>query len=349
MAWTVEAAGTRRTGGGADRDGRGGRPVILVSGPDRGGLAAWLFLALAVRRAGGRPLRATPSRPRSEAVFAGLIVSGGADVDPALYGEQRDRLLDEIRAAPSGLSLAARWLLFPLVFLLRRLLAVRRLDRLARRMARPGRRLGFRPSGGSAGQQSGPDPARDALELSLIDRALSAGRPVLGVCRGAQLLNVRFGGCLHQDVRPFYVETPHLQTVLPRKTVRLAPDSRLAAILGPAPLAVNALHRQAVRCLDRGMRISAREESGVIQAVERIKEPFVIGVQWHPEFLPQDRRQRDLFAALVEAARRASRAGEAGSARRGGLPERPGRPGREDPEDGQRVGLRAAQPQGSCP
>lgn len=324
---------------------RAGRPVILVSGPDRGGLASWLFMALAVWRAGGRPVRAAPARPRRETVFQGLIVSGGADVDPALYGEERDRLLDEIRSAPSGPSLAARWLFFPLVLLVRRLLAVRRLDRLARRLVRPAKRFGpadgpasrtgFRPLGGLVGQQRGPDPARDALELSLIDRALADGRPVLGVCRGAQLLNVRFGGCLHQDLRLFYVETPRLRTILPRKNVRLAPDSRLAAIVGRETLVVNALHHQAVRSLGRGMRVSAWEESGVVQAVERVQEPFVIGVQWHPEFLPQDRAQRALFAALVAAARQA-----------GGAPPAGGASGRDKTD---RAPARASQPQGSGP
>lgn len=146
------------------------------------------------------------------------------------------------------------------------------------------------------------DPARDALEKELIHRALAAGLPLLGICRGAQLLNVVRGGTLHQDLHEFYEETPHITTLLPRKTVNIAPNSHLAAILQKTRSNINALHRQGINELGYGLRVVAAEENGIVQAVEDPDAPFLLGVQWHPEYLPHHRSQRQIFKALVTAA-----------------------------------------------
>ncbi|MGY6634422.1 MAG: gamma-glutamyl-gamma-aminobutyrate hydrolase family protein [Alkalilacustris sp.] len=164
------------------------------------------------------------------------------------------------------------------------------------------------------------DPDRDALERRLVLAALAAGKPVLGICRGAQMLNVALGGTLDQDAYATHVGSRFVRTVLPRKTVRVAPGSLLERVVGPGALRVNALHTQAVERVAPGLNAVARDEGGMIQAVERLVDPFALGVQWHPEHLFYRPRQRALFAALVAAAgagrggAQIARAGAAGRA-----------------------------------
>lgn len=147
------------------------------------------------------------------------------------------------------------------------------------------------------------DPERDELEHDLVVAALEGNVPVLGICRGAQMLNVALGGNLHADAYGVYESSDRVWTILPRKQLRLEPDSRLARIAGPEEMVVNALHSQAVdRCGD-GVVVCARDTGGMVQAIERVRDPFALGVQWHPEHLFYARRQRAIFRALVNAAR----------------------------------------------
>jgi len=106
------------------------------------------------------------------------------------------------------------------------------------------------------------DPARDALERRLVRAALAAGKPVLGICRGAQMLNVALGGDLHQDAYRHHADSRFFRTILPRKDVEIAPDTLLARIAGAAPMRVNALHSQAVRRLGAGLRVAAIKGTG---------------------------------------------------------------------------------------
>jgi putative glutamine amidotransferase len=147
------------------------------------------------------------------------------------------------------------------------------------------------------------DPKRDALELDLLRRADPLGIPVLGVCRGAQMLNVAKGGSLHSDIYALAPDMPRLWTPLPRKRVEIVPDSRLAGLIGEEWLSVNSLHHQAVDRLGDGLAVAGRDEYGLVQAIEDRSAAFRIGVQWHPEFLVYRSRQRRLMRALVGAAR----------------------------------------------
>ena len=149
------------------------------------------------------------------------------------------------------------------------------------------------------------DPERDKLELGLLKAALPAQLPILGICRGSQMINVALGGTLHTDIYEVYVQAPKMRTVLPRKTVTVEADSRLNGILRCNPCQVNALHHQSVDKLGRGLRIAARDESGIVQAIENESGPFLLGVQWHPELLFWKKPQQRLFAALAAAAREA--------------------------------------------
>ncbi|WP_425092157.1 gamma-glutamyl-gamma-aminobutyrate hydrolase family protein [Tropicimonas sp. S265A] len=146
------------------------------------------------------------------------------------------------------------------------------------------------------------DDERDAFEREVLQTAFKRGIPALGICRGSQMLNVVTGGTLHQDAFGEY-GARFTYTVLPKRTVHITDDSRLACVVGHGPMRVNSLHRQSVNKLGRGLRIAAADEFGMVQAVERVSDPFAIGVQWHPEHLFYRPRHRALFKSLVAAAR----------------------------------------------
>ncbi len=147
------------------------------------------------------------------------------------------------------------------------------------------------------------DRDRDRLESVVIDQALALGLPLLGICRGAQLLNVRLGGSLYQELRSRRVRTSNRWTVLPLKTLRVCADSRLAELLGTRQTRINSLHNQGIDRVADGLRVVGRDLDAIVQAIELPTHPFLIGVQWHPEFLLYKPSQLRLFRALVRAAR----------------------------------------------
>ncbi|WP_197508375.1 gamma-glutamyl-gamma-aminobutyrate hydrolase family protein [Mycobacterium sp. E802] len=146
-----------------------------------------------------------------------------------------------------------------------------------------------------------PDIARDAWEFALLEGALRRGIPVLGVCRGAQVLNVALGGTLHQHLPDVIGNTHHQQgnAVFGTSAVHTVPNTALAALIGETSDA-QCYHHQAIDLLGEGLVVSARDADGVIEAVEYPGDAFVVGVQWHPEETLDDLR---LFAAVVDAAR----------------------------------------------
>jgi putative glutamine amidotransferase len=146
------------------------------------------------------------------------------------------------------------------------------------------------------------DPERDKLELKLLAAALPARLPVLGICRGSQMINVALGGSLHTDIYEVYVQAPKMRTILPKKTVSILRGSRLDDIMGCNPCRVNALHHQSVDRLGRGLKVVAEDENGIVQAIEGDGTAFLIGVQWHPELLVWKSPQQRIFTALARAA-----------------------------------------------
>ena len=256
-------------------DGKPRRPLVAITGPDRGGWLAWSFTALAVRRAGGRSILIRPAQPRHHCRFDALIVGGGADVDPSMYGDSEGPGVSEIQAAERRWSQRLfGYAFYPILWLLRRM---------------------FQSHGGTL------DKERDRLEKALINRALDEHRPVLGICRGMQLINVVLGGTLNRNLDGFYVEIPQSRSLLPVKHITLKPGTRLSRVFDRDDLWVNALHDQAVNALGDGLRVAACEGTGVIQAIEAA-QGWCIGVQWHPEYLPQKETQQRLFRSLVRAA-----------------------------------------------
>lgn len=149
------------------------------------------------------------------------------------------------------------------------------------------------------------DLARGDMEASWALAARRHDLPVLGVCRGAQMLNVLAGGTLHMDLSAFKTERPDhiLWRFFHRLPINIRVKSKLAAITQcPSRMKVNAIHLQAIRRLGAGLTVSAREPNGVIQGIEDASQPFWIGVQFHPELLVYRAPFRRLFKTLVETA-----------------------------------------------
>ncbi len=157
------------------------------------------------------------------------------------------------------------------------------------------------------------DPARDRVELHFARWAVAEGKPLFGLCRGLQILNVALGGTLYQDIaaqRTDAIKHDYFPTAgYPRDhlahPVTVASGSRLDALIGSAPLKVNSMHHQAVNGLAAGLEATAVAPDGVIEAVETPGSSFVLGVQWHPEMLTdRDPRMLRLVTGFVEAAAR---------------------------------------------
>lgn len=180
----------------------------------------------------------------------GLVLTGGKDVDPAVYGQRPHPATDE------------------------------------------------------------PAPDRDAWEFALLAGALRRGLPVLGICRGVQVLNVAFGGTLHQHLPDVIGHGGHRagNAVFGTLAVHTVAGTRLAGLLGESA-DVQCYHHQAIADVGEGLTVSAWDGDGVIEALELPGDRFVLAVQWHPEERLDDLR---LFAAVVDAAR--SYAGERVSA-----------------------------------
>lgn len=197
----------------------------------------WLFNALAILRGGGWPRRIVPGEDSLDGLD-GIVIGGGDDIAPTLYGGEID----------------------------------------------PAIRL---------------DPDRDALELRALDLAFARGWPILGTCRGAQILNVARGGTLHREIYEAFAEARRLRTPLPRKTVNVVAGSRLHETLGRECTRVNALHHQAIWRPGDGLEVVAHDEDGIVQAIEGTRDGFMVAVQWHPEFLVHDLGQMRLYAELI--------------------------------------------------
>src|SRR5262245_30827512 len=193
------------------------KPRIGVTGPDRAGWALRRFTHFAVRRAGGHPVAITPCWPADLTRLDGLVVAGGTDIEPALYGQT---------------NTSARHV----------------------------------------------DAARDRLERDLIRWAVTNGKPLLGICRGMQLLTVALGGTLHQEASAVYpgfkpVTGLYRQLTL-RRPVHVIKKGWVSSLLGTGRKVhlVNSLHHQAVAELAPELEVVAVDEHGLIQAVELVRK-----------------------------------------------------------------------------
>ncbi len=146
-------------------------------------------------------------------------------------------------------------------------------------------------------------PELDRFQLAMTAMALERQLPILGICRGAQVLNVALGGSLIQHIAPGKDTVQHRQKSrrnVPSHSVTAEAGSLVEQILGRT-FRVNSYHHQAVDTLGQGLRITARASDGIVEAVELEGHPFVIGVQWHPENMAdQDGPMAPLFQVFVE-------------------------------------------------
>lgn len=213
-----------------------------------------------IAEAGGVPMMiplVADDEPTTRAIYDamdGLLLPGGADLDPVSYGEERRPRCDR------------------------------------------------------------SDPPRDQLELTLVRWAVDDRKPLLGVCRGLQSLNVAAGGTLYQDIatempeavkHDYFPGQGHPRDHLAHEVRISDAPSRLAGIVGARSLAVNSLHHQGIARLGDGLLVTAVAPDGLVEAVERPldEDHFAVAVQWHPEALyAVDRSAHALFAAFIDAA-----------------------------------------------
>lgn len=146
-----------------------------------------------------------------------------------------------------------------------------------------------------------PNLLRDAAEPLLLRAFLAADKPVLGICRGIQVMNAVLGGDLYQDIKPFE-HLPHNDHWAKVHTVTVRRGTLLSRILGQDTVLVNSQHHQAVDRVAPGCTLAALSEDGIVEAIEKPDARFCLGVQWHPEWLSDaDPAMQGLFDAFVNA------------------------------------------------
>lgn len=155
------------------------------------------------------------------------------------------------------------------------------------------------------------NPVRDKAEIGLCAWAMSNDKPVLGICRGIQVMNVAMGGTLYQDIAAQMKcedTINHRQTApgwYPCHGVRLEADSIISRIIGQQYIQVNSFHHQAVKEVASPFYVIGRSDDGLIEAIESREHTFVVGVQWHPERMYKyHKNMLMLFKAFVEACKR---------------------------------------------
>ena len=245
------------------------KPKIAITGPNQSGTTAWLFTALNIRIAGGQPIRVTPDSFDGGLDYDGVIIGGGSDIHPDHYTKEQTTPVDRF----VWIKLK-ECVLYPMELM----------SRLS---------------------SSAYDKDRDKMEIKFIHYALDNNLPILGICRGHQLLNAELGGSMYESTLPLLQKEARIRSPFPRKTVLYTTnDSLISKIAGDAPLKVNAIHSQAVAQSAEELEVTAKEEAGINQVIESKGSAKVLGVQWHPEYLFYMRAHRKIFSWLVKEAKK---------------------------------------------
>lgn len=245
------------------------KPQIAITGPNKSGSTAWFFTALNIRIAGGKPVRVTPESFDGVLDYDGVIIGGGSDIHPDHYVKE-----DSTPVKRSFWIKVKECVLYPMELL---------------------SHLG----------SSGYDKDRDDMEIKFIHYALANNLPLLGICRGHQLLNAELGGSMYESTLPLLEKEARIRSPFPRKTVLYTTnDSLISKIAGDDPLKVNAIHSQAVAEPADDLKVTAKEEAGINQVIESKNSDKVLGVQWHPEYLFYMKAHRKIFSWLVREAKK---------------------------------------------
>ncbi len=153
----------------------------------------------------------------------------------------------------------------------------------------------------------GISPQRDQLEFALLGKALAADLPILAICRGIQVLNVFFDGVLFTDIQDQMPNAlrhdwfPNIPRNYLAHTVKLAPESLINTIFNSDIIDVNSLHHQGIAAVGKGLKATAHAPDGLVEALEIPEAQFALGVQWHPECLPEDPGMQRLFKSFITA------------------------------------------------
>lgn len=151
------------------------------------------------------------------------------------------------------------------------------------------------------------DQGRDEMEMYWARQARDRSIPTLGICRGAQIMNVAHGGSLHQDLKTIYEDVDYPSTLAGhaffRKRIQIEPGSLLGRITDRDTMLVNSIHKQSIDRIGDGLNITASELNGVVQTIEDRTRDFYMGVQFHPEFLTYRSHFQRIFDRLVHSAK----------------------------------------------
>ncbi|MDO5037882.1 MAG: gamma-glutamyl-gamma-aminobutyrate hydrolase family protein [Tissierellia bacterium] len=155
-----------------------------------------------------------------------------------------------------------------------------------------------------------PAKPRDRVEFGILPYVIERGIPALGICRGLQLINTHLGGTLYQDLEED-VKTPHLNheyEVEPYNQiihkVKVTDQVRAQELFGQTCFGVNSIHHQAIKDLGQGLEILVRSEDNFVEAIHMPNHPFLVGVQWHPEFLYEEEGpHRKILENFIQAAK----------------------------------------------
>ena len=220
------------------------KPIIVVTGSSKGSKSAWQASRILLAMHGAKGHFVNPDNWDENIAMDGLLLLGGVDINPKLYGAKQHSSIKRI------------------------------------------------------------EPQRDAMELSLLKRAKKENLPIMGICRGMQMINLSYGGTLIPNIGDLELEYIHRKNILPIKWVNIIANTKLHKIIDSHKIKVNALHHQAIDRLGDGLVKAAYDKNNIVQAIEHKKAKFVLGVQWHPEYMPYMWHTHRLFKAFVSAAQK---------------------------------------------
>jgi len=217
------------------------KPLVGVCLPDSGNFFAYIFIRINLYIQKAKWVRLRPSSKNINfQKLDGLLLSGGSDIDPELYGGDKD---------------AHNTIL---------------------------------------------DKKRDKFELEMIDKAYKKKIPILGICRGAQLINIYFKGDLYPTILDLDEYIIHKNSIFPIKNVVIKRFSKLFNIVQKEEVLANSIHNQAIKKVGEDLNVSATDDK-IIEAIEKKEYPFLLGVQWHPEYLLYSKEHRAIFKSFVKS------------------------------------------------